>query len=749
LSFAGLALPLIRFYREVLNVKYIGVLYPNDDRGINIARSLTTAAQKYAPDMVLRLVDAPRRTASKEDLYDAMQMLKDTEFRYFISSAYNFEHTMEAANDFGIAVTGDHNWMVVGDLVATPDDPTTGIYYYPKNSTMNKALQGVSHWTPMLFEESNDRYKRLVDTILSVKENPEDLQYLQSKLPSYPTRPDLFDLTNPIYLDPTLDAGQLVEAVAYDTIISAGLAACNISRGGDKYFNGPDHYKASVTNEFMGTSGYVVLDKDTGTRDPNSLSFVLKTFKLVEESTRTSEDGITETGYAQVSTYKYDGENFEQMSPLIFNDGRTDIPSDLPNFTLDENYIGMTLRVLGLILSATVMILSIVFGIWTFLHRKNRVVLASQPIFLYIICVGTFLMGASILFLSIDDEIATDKVCDGACMTVPWFLSVGFVTAFGSLFAKTWRINRIFHCGNMRRVKITEKDVMLPLLAFVAVDVLLLSLWMGFSPLYWDRSPSSRDEWNRVISSHGQCAGDNWLGYVIPLAVVDMGVLAAALYQAIEARDISLEFSETEYIFKALASAALVSVVGIPVMVIVTDNPSAYFFVLTCIIFALAFSLLMFIFLPKIQYFRQSKDKQSRTIKDAIHESSQKKKEISGTSLSLADNIEANTLGTAPRTASDPSASSPDQLRVLDTPEMRKETNKENTQLKNEVANLVAEIRSLKKELESIQNKSKPSSQQTLADDIECSAKQERRVGFIEEFIEDGTDSVLSGGKDE
>ena len=117
-------------------------------------------------------------------------------------------------------------------------------------------------------------------------------------------------------------------------------------------------------------------------------------------------------------------------------------------------------------------------------------------------------------------------------------------------------------------------------MVFLLLNFLLLSLWTGISPLIWTREVSSVDRFDRTISSVGYCTSEWYLPFVILLVVLNLSVLSYAMYQAYHARSISLEFSESEYITKALAACMLVCFVGIPVMVIVTDQPKAYFFVL-------------------------------------------------------------------------------------------------------------------------------------------------------------------------
>ena len=63
---------------------------------------------------------------------------------------------------------------------------------------------------------------------------------------------------------------------------------------------------------------------------------------------------------------------------------------------INYNQIG-SLRSFGFVMLAIILLVSIGFAIWVFLYQTNRVVQFSQPPFLYLLCVGTFVLGSAIL----------------------------------------------------------------------------------------------------------------------------------------------------------------------------------------------------------------------------------------------------------------------------------------------------------------------------------------------------------------
>ena len=294
-----------------------------------------------------------------------------------------------------------------------------------------------------------------------------------------------------------------------------------------------------------------------------------------------------------------------------FSDGSNMMPLSLPEIEgFETNHLSLAVRAVFLFLAAVIFGLSLFFTGWTFHHRKNRVVRASQPPFLYLICAGTFIMAATIVTLSIDDSIATQAGCDAACMMSPWFISVGFVFSFSSLFAKEWRINRILNNPGLKRMKVEAQDVVAPLVILLFLNILVLSLWTALSPLTWQRYFVGRvDKFGRELESLGTCTGssrDDWTPYLGVLLAINGTMVFLASYQSYRARSISVEFSESKYVGMILTAILQALVIGIPIIVIVSENPTATFVVESSLVFILCGTILLCMFIPKMLFLRDN-----------------------------------------------------------------------------------------------------------------------------------------------
>lgn len=91
-----------------------------------------------------------------------------------------------------------------------------------------------------------------------------------------------------------------------------------------------------------------------------------------------------------------------------------------------------------------------------FFHLRSTIK-ASSPLFLL-----ATITGLACLFIS-GGLLARDAPTNSTCSSGWWMLNVGFFMAFGPLFAKTWRIYKIFLRKEMTVVKITDASLMLRL----------------------------------------------------------------------------------------------------------------------------------------------------------------------------------------------------------------------------------------------------------------------------------------------
>jgi len=238
-------------------------------------------------------------------------------------------------------------------------------------------------------------------------------------------------------------------AFSFDTAVGIGLAACQLfEEKGTEYFNGKELFNAFVNTEFDGATGRIQIDPKTTSRSAQSAFFVV--YNSIGVLDKTGESISIELELTSHTTAVADSESSDVTwvdlpgKAYRYADGSTEPPLTIPpKIGENLNQISLGLQVAVYMMMALIFIFSIGFIVWTYWNRKTRIVRASQPFFLYMICIGTFIMGSAIIPISVDDRIASIEDCSLACIFSPWLASYGFVIAFSALFSKTWRINQV------------------------------------------------------------------------------------------------------------------------------------------------------------------------------------------------------------------------------------------------------------------------------------------------------------------
>jgi ABC-type sugar transport system substrate-binding protein len=281
------------------------------------------------------------------------------------------------------------------------------------------------------------------------------------------------------------------------------------------------------------------------------------------------------------------------------------IPLVLPNLEVDYNYLGLV-RILGYVLLAIVGVSTVALMAWVIKKRQTRIVAAGQPIFLSTILAGLLILAMAILPLGAGDDKTDDQeALNAACMAVPWLVTLGFGIAFSALFSKLWRVHRLIR-SSMRfsKVQVKIQDVLWPLSVLTLINVALLISWTVVAPLEYSRQwHDGTDPWNRHISSYGICKaapGTNALPVQIVLIVINFSALLVANVQAFRTRRIKSVLSESKYIAITVASVMQAFLVGLPVLLLVDEEPTARYVVSVLLIFCICMAVIGFIFVPKV-----------------------------------------------------------------------------------------------------------------------------------------------------
>lgn len=120
--------------------------------------------------------------------------------------------------------------------------------------------------------------------------------------------------------------------------------------------------------------------------------------------------------------------------------------------------------------------------------------------------------------------------------------------------------------------------------AIVAMDVAILTVWTIVDPLEWQRTITSMDKYGEALSSEGFCTCDSWIVFAILIGALHLSLMLLATYMCYRTRHIPTRFHEGRYLSIAMVSNLQIFVIGLPVLVILGNDPPSSFFVRAAII---------------------------------------------------------------------------------------------------------------------------------------------------------------------
>lgn len=578
-SDATMGRAVIQLFRH-WNVRHVGLVYPLDDGGLSLLEGVSEEASKYG----ISLTVAGYAYTGSEDIRATFRnVLSDVkDLRYLIGQSFAaFEELLEVAEDMGL-MSDDHVWI------------------YPGLGTVTQPGFSVPR--------TNERFANQINSLLSVEVHVPRNPAFFGELSRFKFDRQLRDLYDRSHAERLLDYYNWTQSfpilstytyTSYDAVMTMGIAACDYE--GD-FFNGKQYSDQVRKTTFDGLSGRIAFDQVTGSRAYEGVKYGFRNVRI--DTARSTEDTFMfvsdETMLLDPSQVNEQSAGITELSPTVFRGGGTVPPPPLPALEEHQDLISDVVRGFGWGMAGLAMSMAVALGMWTFLYRKKKLLRISQPLFLGMMCLGTFLMASSVLFTGWQEPWGG---LDFACMAAPWLLTLGFSTAFSALFTKTWRINRLFqHAVELNRVNVRAKDVLWPFILMTLTNVSLLTAWTLHDPLEWRRTQSETDldQFGRSQRSYGSCKG-SINGVWIVLVGFNFCMVLFANYQSYLGRHIPSDFNETFYVALSMASLLECFLIGAPILFLVAENPTADFVLKAVLVTFCCLAILLPIYFSKFR----------------------------------------------------------------------------------------------------------------------------------------------------
>lgn len=230
--------------------------------------------------------------------------------------------------------------------------------------------------------------------------------------------------------------------------------------------------------------------------------------------------------------------------------------------------------------------------------RNYKTIRSNSPMFMCQSLVGILILLAAIQLLVTNP---TDSTCSG----VTWTIMLGFQMTFMPLFAKAWRLYRIFGGRKLQVVKINSRKLSAIVGVGLAVELIYLIIWQAVAPT---TALTVVQFVNNREHDYVQCGYQGTsLSFFIGACVSKAVLVLVGVRMAFGTRQVSDEFSETMSI--AIAIYNLVIAVGlIAALVLLLDTVGDMLILLLvfCCVWVSMFTMMILV-VPRILAFVDSR----------------------------------------------------------------------------------------------------------------------------------------------
>jgi hypothetical protein len=606
---AGEAMALC-IYLDSINIRQLAVLTMSDNFSFDFLLALQNAARQFGIS-----VSEVSFTDGLELPLTAVSHLVDEGYKYFFgifSSGGSVESIVLRLFDQGLMSRPDLVW-IFGEAAIE----LFGLQLSTKNKKDMKLAEALNG-TGVILLNAPEREQEILQQLLEDFQGDEALvEYYFSRHLSGP----LVERDPNLFRDTFVPMPSIYAMMAYDAVMALGIGACEIE---SDFFTGPELFESFKKVDFTGATGRVSFNTMTGSRNQSFLIYDLYNF-IAEADDAGAIVAITPHKSRQITLQNESIDVLrDYVRDFVLFGGSTSPPPGQPLPEEDLNLVTDGVRSICWVLSGSVILFSIYCIVFTIRRRKTPTVRASQPIFLAMLCTGTFLMACSIIPLTLQEPVS-QRVLDVSCMLDIYLLSAGFSTTFAALFSKTWRIN-IVHANarKFRRVTILARDVLLPSAILMVLNMTILITWTIVARLRWEREIMEEDMFGQPVKSRGTCMlavkNRETAAMIFPFSLGAVNVIALwfSNYQSYRARSLPCEFNETFYL--AVTNFVMFEgmVIGAPILFVVGDDPTSFMLIRSLLVSIICFAVLLPLFVPK---FTQAKDiKAKRHVANAAYE---------------------------------------------------------------------------------------------------------------------------------
>mmetsp|Transcript_2777 Transcript_2777/g.5792 ORF Transcript_2777/g.5792 Transcript_2777/m.5792 type:complete len:1366 (+) Transcript_2777:83-4180(+) len=192
------------------------------------------------------------------------------------------------------------------------------------------------------------------------------------------------------------------------------------------------------------------------------------------------------------------------------------------------------------------------FSVYIIVKAKHPVIKSSQPMFCIVFATGCALICLQILsFLG--------EATNTSCALRNWLFNCLFTLAFGSIFAKTWRVWRVFSNTHLKKIRLTNMDTLKVMLILFAAEAIVLTLGQIISPY-----EATTEQWEFAAGRFIDvkvCKSETGEWHLLTMAYKVVLVFIGC-YLSWTTRNVDNAFAESKYIMLAIYQIAIYGLVA-------------------------------------------------------------------------------------------------------------------------------------------------------------------------------------------
>eukprot|EP00743_Colponemidia_sp_Colp-15_P006348 GILK01006832.1.p1 GENE.GILK01006832.1~~GILK01006832.1.p1 ORF type:complete len:1102 (-),score=139.57 GILK01006832.1:209-3514(-) len=258
-------------------------------------------------------------------------------------------------------------------------------------------------------------------------------------------------------------------------------------------------------------------------------------------------------------------------------------PEWLPSASVQ--YVFTAISAIGIVCTIPLMVF-----IQIYKQRKHPVILSSSAPFMHLICFGVVFGFATAIVLM------QRPLTVSLCRSTSWLISISFITVFGPFFAKSYRIMKLFNNRKLKRLRVTNWDLMKVVGLIFAIEMAIQIARISVADDSVSAVAHPQSFTSVLVCSQSAAANTvEIIGYVYK-----GGLLAWGVYLAYHTRNATAEFNESKLIAVCIYNVAICCAAFIPVIFIVGNNPDASYPIIATAINLALYATTIVMFAPKV-----------------------------------------------------------------------------------------------------------------------------------------------------